>query len=132
MNALLSIMLWVAMIHPPAVSYTDAADDVAAAIKTGNAANIAKFFSTTVNLKILDKEDIYSKAQAELILMDFFSKNVVKSFTILHKSTAKNGDQLVTGSYESSNGKKYRIYYLLKKDTTGVTVNQFRIDLANE
>lgn len=132
MNTLLSILLLVAMVQPPAEPFLDVADDVAAAIKTGNATTIAKFFSTNVDLKILDKEDVYSKAQAELILKDFFSKNAVKSFSVLHKSTAKNGDQLVTGSYESSTGKKYRMYYLLKKDAAGFTVNQFRIDSADE
>lgn len=106
----------------------DISDDVAAALKTGNASNVSKFFFANVDLKILDKEDMYSKAQAELILKDFFAKNPVKSFSVLHKSSAKNGDQSIIGTYESSSGKKFRVYFLLKKDTGNFLIQQLRID----
>ena len=92
MNILLSIFTFFAITHPiePVLDITD---DASAAVKTGNAANVAKYFSASVDMKILDKEDVYSKAQAELILKEFFSGNPVKSFTIIHKGTSKNGDQ---------------------------------------
>ena len=120
--------MFFALIQPPFESVLDISDDVAAAVKTGNASNVSKFFSANVDLKIFDKEDVYSKAQAELILKDFFAKNPIKSFTVLHKPTAKNGDQSVIGTYESSSGKKFRIYFLLKKDTGSFLVQQLRID----
>src|SRR4030065_271222 len=106
MHTLLTLMMFFLLMQHPTEPILDIADDISTAVKTGNAGNVAKFFSENVDMRIIDKEDIYSKAQAELILKDFFSKNPIKLFSILHKSTAKNGDQSIIGTYESSTGKK--------------------------
>ena len=110
----------------------DAGDDAVAAVKTGNAREVAKYFAENVDLKILDKEDVYSKAQAELILKDFFTKNPVKSFTLLHKGTSKNGDQFAIGTYETSSGKKFRTYFLFKKDGAKLLIQQLRFESQDE
>lgn len=120
------------LIQPPTEPVLDISDDVAAAVKTGNAASVAKFFSANVDLKILDKEDIYSKAQAELILKDFFSKNPIKSFAVMHKGTSKSGDQFAIGTYETTAGKKFRSYFLFKKEGAGLTIQQFRFEVQDE
>ncbi|MBI4929234.1 MAG: DUF4783 domain-containing protein [Bacteroidetes bacterium] len=132
MHTLLSILMFFTLIQPPTEPVLDISDDVAAAVKTGNAASVAKFFSANVDLKILDKEDIYSKAQAELILKDFFSKNPIKSFAVMHKGTSKSGDQFAIGTYETTAGKKFRSYFLFKKEGAGLTIQQFRFEVQDE
>ncbi|MEK6615504.1 MAG: DUF4783 domain-containing protein [Bacteroidota bacterium] len=132
MHTLLSILIFFTLIQPPVEPVLDISDDVASAVKTGNASNVAKFFSANVDLKILDKEDVYSKAQAELILKDFFAKNPIKSFAIIHKGTSKSGDQFAIGTYETSTGKKFRSYFLFKKEGTGLTIQQFRFEIQDE
>ena len=132
MNTLLSIFLFVSLGQPPVEPVLDISDDVASALKTGNAASVAKFFSASVDMKILDKEDVYSKAQAELILKDFFAKNAIKSFAIMHKGTSKTGDQFAIGTYESSSGKKFRTYCLFKKEGPGMTIQQLRFEPQDE
>ncbi len=116
----------------PTEPLMDISDDASAAVKTGNAANVAKYFSANVDLKILTKEDVYSKAQAELILKEFFTKNPVKSFAIMHKGTSKNGDQFAIGTYESSAGKKFRTYFLFKKEGAALTIQQLRFEAQDE
>lgn len=107
-------------------------EEVANAIKTGDAGAISKYFSDNIDLKILDKEDVYSKAQAELIIKDFFSKHPLKSFTIIHKSALKGDSQYSIGSLDTYNG-KFRVYFLLKKNLLFKTmVSQFRIEKENE
>lgn len=120
------------MIQPSSVYMLDISEDVAAAITTGNAANVARFFSGNVDMKILNKEDVYSKAQAELILKDFFAKNPIKSFSIIHKGASRNGDQYAIGTYETTSGKKFRSYFLFKKEGTGLTIQQFRFETQDE
>ena len=132
MNSLLSSLLFFILIQPPSELILDISDDVASAVKTGNATNVSKFFSANVDLKILDKEDVYSKAQAELILKDFFAKNPIKSFSIIHKGNSKNGDQFAIGTYETSAGKKFRSYFLFKKEGTGLTIQQLRFEVQDE
>ncbi len=125
MNTLLSIFIVF-------FSLSDITDDVSSAVKTGNASNVAKYFSANVDVKILEKEDVYSKAQAELILKDFFSKNPVKSFSVIHKGTSKNGDQFAIGTYENTSGKKFRSYFLFKKEGSNLTIQQLRFETQDE
>ena len=131
MNILISIFTFFTLVHP-IEPVLDVTDDVSAAVKTGNAANVAKYFSANVDMKILDKEDVYSKAQAELILKEFFTGNPLKSFAIIHKGTSKNGDQFAIGTYESTAGKKFRTYFLFKKEGTGLTIQQLRFEVQDE
>lgn len=111
----------------------DNTNAIAASVKSGNAKEISKFFSDDVDMKIIDKEDVYSKAQAELILKDFFAKHPVKAFTLAHKSApnAKNGSQYVIGTLETTNG-KFRTYFLLKSAGGQQLIQQFRIEADNE
>ena len=106
-------------------------DEVANAIKTGDATEIAKHFNDHVDLKILNKEDVYSRSQAELILKDFFSKHPIKTFKIIHKSAPKGDSQYSIGLLETYNG-QYRVYFLIKKTVFKVLVCQFRIESENE
>ena len=46
--------------------------EVSTALKSGNSKELAKYFNTNIELAILEKEDVYSKTQAELIVNDFF------------------------------------------------------------
>ncbi|MBI3511281.1 MAG: DUF4783 domain-containing protein [Bacteroidetes bacterium] len=112
-------------------SIVDIVDDVAQAIRSGNAEDLSKYFADNVDLKVLEQENIYSRAQAELILKDFFAKHPVQEFTIVHKSTANNESQFAIGTLKTANG-TYRVHYLLKGPAGSTTVSQFRIENSDE
>ena len=105
----------------------DVADDIAALFRTGNSKDISKYFEANVDMKILDQEDVYSKAQAELILKDFFAKHTPKSFSLVHNGLSKNGAKFAIGSLVTSAG-TYKTYYLLKKTGEQFTIQQLRIE----
>lgn len=132
MHTLLSILMFFTLAQPLTEPVLDISDDVASAVKTGSAANVAKFFAASVDMKIIDKEDVYSKAQAELILKDFFTKNALKSFAVIHKGTSKTGDQFAIGTYETTSGKKFRAYFLFKKEGAGLMIQQLRFETQDE
>jgi hypothetical protein len=111
--------------------FIDVSKDVVDAIKQGNAQLIAKNFNDKIDLKILDKEDVYSKAQAELVLKDFFAKHPIKSFVESHTSAAKSSNQFVVGTLTCTNG-KYRVSFLLKKISERFLISQFRIETEND
>ena len=123
MKTLLAIFLFVI----PAFVVPDVADNVANAIRTGNASEISKYFADNVDLKVLDQENIYSKAQAELILKDFFAKHPVQEFTVIHKSQPQNEAQFAIGTLSTTNG-TYRVHYLMKTAAGATLVTQFRIE----
>jgi hypothetical protein len=66
-------------------------DDVIASIRSGNSGELAKFFDDSVELTLPDKSDSYSKAQAQLIVKDFFGNNGVKGFDLKHKGDSPGG-----------------------------------------
>ena len=108
----------------------DLQNDVSNAIKSSNSKLLCSYFNDKVDLKILDQEEVYSRGQAELILKDFFIKNPIKSFTIVHNSAPRNGSQFAIGNLETING-KFRIYFLIKTVDDKSLVHQFRIEPEN-
>ena len=109
----------------------DMIGEVSTAIRAGNSTNISKHFIERIDLKVLEKEDVYSKEQAEMILKDFFAKHPVKSFTIAHKSEAKNGSQYFIGTLTTSNG-IFRVNFLSKTADSKTLIQQFSIETAND
>lgn len=106
-------------------------DGIIGAIKAGNSKELAKFFNTNIELIILDKEGVYSKPQAELILKDFFSKNVPSQdrFLKLHEG-GKDASKYVIGTLITTKG-RYRVYYLMKSLNNELSIHNFRIEDDN-
>lgn len=102
-------------------------DEIAVALKTGNSKGLSKHFKANIDLSVLDKEDVYSKAQAELILKDFFSKHPPKSFKVVHKGTSKQGLKYAIGTLETGKG-NFRVTYNIEKSGGREYVKQLRID----
>ena len=65
------------LLHFPSnnAAQADIIDDLSVQFKTGNSKEIAKSFDSIYRIDHIDEEDVYSKAQAEQILKDFFVKN---------------------------------------------------------
>ena len=88
-------------------------DEVINAMKAGNAAEVARFFDNTVEISMPDKNNSYSKSQAELVLKDFFTTNTVKGFEIMHKGE-NSGSQYCIGTLVTRNG-SYRTTIFMKQ-----------------
>ena len=106
---------------------SEVGDKIISAIKNGNAAGIAKHFNNKIDLKVLDKEDVFSDAQAETVLKDFFSKHRVNSYSITHSNDQKNGTEFISGNLVTNSG-KFRISFLIKKIDAKYLISQFRIE----
>lgn len=105
----------------------DVTDDVVAAIKSGKSTELVKFFDEKLTVKILNQEDLLSKAQAEANVKYFFEKHTVKNFTVSQSRTVNNNIQFVSGTLETANG-KFRVTILLRRNL----ISQFRIENDNE
>jgi hypothetical protein len=88
-------------------------DDVVAALKAGNASQIAKYFDNTVDITLPQKSNSYSKSQAEMILKDFFNNNPVRTFTVKHKGD-NAGSEYCIGQLVTKNG-AYRTTVFMKQ-----------------
>lgn len=114
-----------------AVSSTQALDiydEIANAIRSGDSKQIAVYFGTSVDLTIINQEDVYSKAQAELIIKDFFSKNTPKSFSILHKGASKEGTLYSIGNLTTLNNKTFRVSFFMKMAGGKYLIQELRFE----
>jgi len=97
------------------VSFTNQAsnlDNVIDALKDGKASEIGKYLDENVEITLPDKSNNYSKAQAILILKDFFDNNEVKTFEVKHKGD-QNGGQFCVGTLQTKSG-NYRTTIFMK------------------
>lgn len=104
--------------------------EIANAISQGNASRLTPYLGTNVELAVGNKNDIYSKQQAVEIISEFFRKNSVNDFQILH-SGAKDTSSFAIGSLKTSTG-TYRVYILTRKADGKSVIQQLRIESSNE
>jgi hypothetical protein len=77
------------------------AENISAAIKAGNSKELAKYFGPTVEIILPGIEGAFSKAQAEMILKDFFAKSAPVTFVVNQKGNSTGGAQFIIGKYQS-------------------------------
>ena len=89
-------------------------EEVLNALRTGNAAQLSKYFDSRVDISLPNKSDNFSKNQAEMILKDFFASNEVKNFLVKHKGE-NNGSQFCIGLLQTRNGNFRTKLYMKQK-----------------
>ena len=109
-------------------SQTGTIDGAISALQSGSAADLSKYFDNNVELTLPEKSDSYSKAQAQIILRDFFANNGVKGFEVKHKSDTDQRGAYFIGNLLSKSG-KYRttVYMRLKGDKQLVKEIRFQM-----
>jgi len=75
---------------PAEVQQKDIFDTLSGLVKDSNSKEIAGYFESLIELEILDEDGEYSKAQAELILRDFFLKNPPVSVKVIHRLSSSS------------------------------------------
>ncbi len=103
MKHLISILLFGSILMMSSFTYQNGMDEVIGALRAGNSAQLSGYFDENVELTLPDKSDSYSKAQAQLIVKDFFSNNGVKGFELKHKGDSPSGHFCI-GTLQTSAG----------------------------
>ncbi len=110
-------------------NYSDISEEVTQAIRTGSSRDLARYFGSNVDLAIPGNDGTYSKAQAELIMRNFFSDNRPESFEVNHKGTSRDGSPYVIGVYYTTDNKSYRTYFLIKKLSDNYFIHHLQFEL---
>ncbi|MCB2197626.1 MAG: DUF4783 domain-containing protein [Bacteroidetes bacterium] len=114
-----------------ATNYSDEVPrDIAIAFKVGNAEELAKYFNNTIELIILDTEDVYSKIQAQQIIDNFFAEHYPKSFEFIHQG-GKGESKFAIGKLVTFNG-TFRVTLLIKDKNEQPLIHQLRIETEND
>lgn len=109
-------------------SPTDMSRDINKALQDGNARVLSRHFGQTVELYIPGSEGTFSRAQSEIILRDFFSRNVPDTFNINHQGASRDGSLYVIGTLKTKEGAQYRTYYLIKKVSQTHLLHHLQMD----
>jgi len=97
--AALTVALFLVSFRPSSLTI----DDIAVALRSGNAGQLSRYLDSRVDIALPEKSDTYSKSQAEMIIRDFFSTNGVQNFMIKHKR--ENGaSEYCVGVLQTRNG----------------------------
>lgn len=128
MKKILSIFLTLLLAASVGVAQ-NADETIGSAIKLGNYKELSKHFDTKVELTIASKEDSYSKAQAELIIKDFFSKGKVNNYQVIHRGKSPDGAKYAIGTLTTSTG-TFRTYLLTKEVGGSTRIQQLRFETS--
>ena len=105
----------------------DPFDDMMQSMKSSQTIGLTKFFSSSVELTLLENEGIYSKQQSEQMIKNFFVQHPPKNVNLQHKGSSAQGAKYAIITYEASNG-KFRVYIFMKDNGQGLQVNEVRIE----
>jgi hypothetical protein len=133
MKPLVALMLMLLHFPPSNARQVDIIDDLAVYFKNGNAKEIAKNFASSVELIIIDQEDVYSKAQSEQILKDFFVKNIPNKISIIHRLSTSQNYRLGIFALGTKSGKfRVTVTLGLKKPSNSFFITELRIEQDKE
>lgn len=122
------IKIFIFFLLSQTVLASDIFDEISNAIRSGESHQLSTFFGNTVDLTILEQENVYSKAQAELVLKDFFEKNHPKSFSIIHKGSSPEKTQYAIGNLVTANGRTFRVSFYIKNTQGKNQLQELRIE----
>ena len=105
----------------------DVIDRTAELLKDGNSRELAASFSSTIEVTILGEDNVYSGAQAEQALTEFFKHCQPRSAKVLHRITSNAHYQYAVIILNTSNG-TYRTCVSLKNINGKFEVNELRIE----
>ena len=130
-RSLFLLIISLSSLFSPKAFQGDIIDDLSSYFKSSNAKEIAKNFASTIELIIIDDEDVYSKAQGEQILRDFFIKHPPVKTSIFHKiNTNPNyrfGVILLSTSKET-----FRVSVTMKKLNSNFLITELRIEPSKD
>jgi antitoxin component YwqK of YwqJK toxin-antitoxin module len=109
-----------------AFSFSPSINEVIKAFKSGNAAEVSKYFDNTVEITFPEKSNSYNKSQAELVLNDFFATNTVKDFEILHQSD-NGGSEYCIGNLQTTGG-VFRTTIFMKQKAGKNLIQELRFE----
>ncbi len=130
MKILLSITLtlFLAVANAQSDSKIDVIEEISNHIKAGEVKEISAFFDVTVELTIQERENSYSKAQAEIILKNFFNKYPAKSFKVMHRGSSEKGGKYLIGLFVSENDTDFRTSIVLLEKNGQYYIQQLRFE----
>ena len=105
----------------------DICSEINKSITAGDAQQLSKYLSSTVEMSVLGKEGYFSRVQAVSILSEFFKSNPPKDFTVKQGGSNSENTKFSIGTYTASTG-TFKIYYVVKKEPENEFIHKLTIE----
>ena len=128
MKKIFTLCLCSLVIFLSGFSQSGTIDGAISALQAGSASDLSRFFDNNVELTLPEKSDSYSKAQAQIIIRDFFANNGVKGFEVKHKSDNDQRGAYFIGNLMSNSG-KYRTTVYMRARGDKQVVKEIRFQM---
>ena len=122
MLLLLLVVPQLAFFQPPNMT------GISQALRSGNAEALGAYFSSSVEITVLETEDRYNKADAIKVVQGFFEKYQPKTFSEVHKGVSKGGHLHYCIGEMQTSSKTFRVYLLMEDGPNSYMIQQLRID----
>ena len=105
--------------------------EITRSIGEGDADALGAYFDNSVEISVLDREDVYNRSQAISVIRSFFQQNQPRSFSQVHKGTSKGNDsQYCIGNLVTAS-RNFRVYIYMKIDSNNrAVIQELRFDAA--
>ena len=130
-NVVFGFLLFLFAVLPAGAKSTDIVNELAGYLKNANFREISRHFASTVEMIILNEEDIYSKAQAEIILKDFLSKHKPESVKVIHRLESNPSYRFAVIELKTDHG-HFRTTMSLNDTAGQFLITELRIEFQKE
>lgn len=105
----------------------DAIDRIAALLQQGQAHELVKQFSASVELSILNDEKVVSRTQAETMLNNFFAANKPVAVKVIHRMNTNPSLSFAVTQLRTNSG-NFRVSYSIKNINGNQELTELRIE----
>jgi hypothetical protein len=112
----------------PSVAQEQIPENIILSLKSGDAKLLSEFFNQNIQLVVLDNDNVYSKAQAQQILSNFFSEYQPEKFVVIKQGgKEKESAKYYIGILTTKQG-QFRVYFLLKQNKGKSYIQHLKIE----
>lgn len=98
------------------------------AIAKGDIETLSEYFDESVEICILDLEDLLDKNEAKEEIQSFFTEHEPKSFTLVHDGTSKGQDSRYFIGDLKTSGETFRVYVYIMSASDNYLIQEIRFE----
>lgn len=100
--------------------------EVTTALENNDAEGLGAYFMNTVELEIESTEGMYAKAQAKVMVRDFFTKIRPATFTLKHKSDSGSSKYIIGDL--TSKGQRWRVTAYFRREGSSDLIQTLKFE----
>ncbi len=102
------------------------------ALQTNNIDNFVSTFSNPIEIALPEKENSYSKIQAQEVMRNFLKKNKTKSFKVKQSGKSTGGSEFVIAILKTEANIEYQLYLLITNSDNKANLHLVEFELNDE